>query len=47
VIGTRFDNMSPAAFWTMDAAIGFAGAFVLFLLKGPLNRLIESDPQTD
>ncbi len=44
VIGTRFDNMSPAAFWTMDAAIGFAGALLLFATKAPLTRMLEADP---
>jgi proton-dependent oligopeptide transporter, POT family len=44
VIGTRFDNMSPAAFWTMDAAIGFAGALLLFAAKGPLTRVLETGP---
>jgi POT family proton-dependent oligopeptide transporter len=44
VIGTRFDNMSPAAFWTMDAAIGFAGALLLFATKAPLTRMLEAEP---
>ena len=43
VIGTRFDNMSPTAFWAMDAAIGFAGALLLFAAKGPLTRMLEGD----
>lgn len=41
VIGTRFDDMDPAAFWAMDAAIAFAGALLLFALKGPLGRVLE------
>lgn len=41
VIGTRFDNMTPAAFWTMDAAIGLVGALLLFAAKGPLTRILE------
>ena len=44
VIGTRFDQMSPATFWTMDASIAFAGALLLFALKGPLSRILEADP---
>lgn len=43
VIGTRFDNMSPAAFWMMDAGIAFAGALLLFALRGPLTRLLETE----
>lgn len=47
IIGTRFDNMSPAAFWAMDASIGLAGALLLFALKNPLNTLIEAGPSTE
>jgi POT family proton-dependent oligopeptide transporter len=43
VIATRFDNMHPAAFWTMDASIGLAGALLLFALKGPLTRELEGE----
>lgn len=43
MIGTRFDDMHPAAFWAMDASIAFAGALLLFALKGPLGRILEAD----
>ena len=33
-VGSFYDQMSPAAFWAVDAAIGFAGA-LLVLLFGP------------
>jgi POT family proton-dependent oligopeptide transporter len=42
-IGTRYDQMDPAAFWAMDAAIGFAGALVLFALRKPLARVLEPE----
>jgi POT family proton-dependent oligopeptide transporter len=45
VIGTRFDDMTPAAFWTLDAGIAFAGALALFALKGPLTRVLEGEPK--
>jgi POT family proton-dependent oligopeptide transporter len=47
VIGTRFDDMSPAAFWTMDAGIAFAGALLLFAAKGPLTRILEAEPKSE
>jgi POT family proton-dependent oligopeptide transporter len=36
-VGSFYDEMSPAAFWTLDAGIGFAGA-ILVLLFGPALR---------
>ena len=40
-VGSFYDQMSPAAFWMVDAAIGFAGA-ILVLLFGPmLKRALE------
>lgn len=40
-VGSFYDELDPAAFWTIDAAIGFAGA-VLVLLFGPaLKRILE------
>ncbi|HEX4848631.1 MAG TPA: peptide MFS transporter [Novosphingobium sp.] len=47
MIGTRFDNMDPAAFWAMDGAIGLAGAVLLFALKNPINRVIEARAEAD
>jgi proton-dependent oligopeptide transporter, POT family len=47
IIGTRFDNMTPAAFWTMDAGIAFAGALLLLAASRPLSRVLEVDPSKD
>ena len=40
-VGSFYDQMSPAAFWTLDAAIGFAGALIAFLLHRPLSRTLN------
>jgi POT family proton-dependent oligopeptide transporter len=40
-VGSFYDEMSPAAFWTLDAAIGFAGALIAFLLHRPLSRILS------
>ena len=40
-VGSFYDQMSPAAFWAMDAAIGFAGALIAFLLHGTLSRTLD------
>lgn len=40
-VGSFYQAMSPAAFWTMDAAIGFAGAAIILLVRKPLNAIIE------
>ena len=40
-VGSFYDELSPVAFWSIDAAIGFAGA-ILVLLAGPtLKRALE------
>jgi hypothetical protein len=33
--------MSPAAFWMVDAAIGFAGALMVMVLGPVLKRALE------
>ena len=43
-VGSFYDEMSPAAFWTIDAAIGFAGALLVLLLSPILKKALE--PQT-
>ena len=43
-VGSYYDQMSPAAFWTMDAGIGLVGAAILFALNKPLSRALEPDP---
>ena len=40
-VGSFYDQMSPAAFWTVDAAIGFAGALLVLLLAPTLKRALE------
>lgn len=42
-VGTRYDQMDPAAFWAMDAAIGFAGAVLLFAARPALSRALEPE----
>jgi proton-dependent oligopeptide transporter, POT family len=37
-IGSYYDQMSSAAFWTLDAAIGFAGGALAFVVRRPLSR---------
>lgn len=37
-VGSFYDQMSNAAFWTLDAAIGFAGALITFIARKPLSR---------
>jgi POT family proton-dependent oligopeptide transporter len=45
-VGSFYDQLSPAAFWTLDAAIGFAGALIILLLAPRLKRELErGDPQ--
>ena len=38
--------MSPAAFWTVDAAIGFAGALLVLLIGPALKRALEPNPMS-
>lgn len=40
-VGSFYDEMSPAAFWTVDAALGFAGALIVLILNRPLTRALE------
>jgi POT family proton-dependent oligopeptide transporter len=40
-VGSFYGSMSDAAFWTLDAAIAFAGALVIFAVKRPLSRILE------
>lgn len=37
-VGSYFDQMSPATFWAMDAAIALVGAAVILFLRKPLTR---------
>ena len=39
-VGSFYGEMGKAAFWVLDAAIGFAGALIVWLIQRPLsNRL--------
>jgi proton-dependent oligopeptide transporter, POT family len=40
-VGSFYDQMSPASFWTIDAGIGFAGAVLVLLLSPMLKRVLE------
>lgn len=45
-VGSFYDQMSPAAFWTLDAGIGFAGALIVLVLNRPLTRALEPADDT-
>jgi proton-dependent oligopeptide transporter, POT family len=40
-VGSFYDGMSPAAFWMLDSAIGFAGGILVLLLGPMLKRELE------
>jgi POT family proton-dependent oligopeptide transporter len=40
-VGSFYDQMSPATFWTMDAGIAALGAALVFALRGPLGRVLN------
>jgi POT family proton-dependent oligopeptide transporter len=40
-VGSFYEEMSNAAFWTLDAAIAFAGAVLIFLLHKMLDRRLH------
>jgi POT family proton-dependent oligopeptide transporter len=40
-VGSFYDEMSPAAFWTLDAGIGFAGAILVQLFGPALRHALE------
>ena len=37
-VGSFYDQMSPAAFWSIDAAIGIVGGLIVLVLARPLTR---------
>jgi proton-dependent oligopeptide transporter, POT family len=43
-VGSFYDQMSNAAFWTLDAAIALGGGLLIFLVRKPLQRLLDSTP---
>ncbi|MES2442977.1 MAG: peptide MFS transporter [Pseudomonadota bacterium] len=40
-VGSFYDRMGNAAFWTIDAGIAFAGALLILLVRKPLERMLE------
>jgi POT family proton-dependent oligopeptide transporter len=40
-VGSFYDQMSPATFWTMDAGIAALGAALMFALRGRLGRVLD------
>ena len=40
-IGSFYDQMSNTAFWSLDGAIALASAFVILVLKRPVNRILK------
>jgi POT family proton-dependent oligopeptide transporter len=40
-VGTFYERMNNAAFWTLDAAIAFGGALLVLLVQKPLRRALE------
>jgi len=43
-VGSFYKEMSQVAFWTMDAAIAFAGALIAWLVRRPLERRLGIQP---
>ena len=43
-VGSFYDQMSPAAFWTLDAGSALRGAHHLRCARTDLSRLLEGDP---
>ncbi|HVR91282.1 MAG TPA: peptide MFS transporter [Novosphingobium sp.] len=44
-VGSFYDQMRPATFWTLNAAIALAGALLVFVVRRPLARALEPVPQ--
>jgi len=40
-VGSFYDQMSPAAFWTLDASIALGSAIVILAVKRPVNRILD------
>jgi len=41
-VGSFYDQMTPAAFWTLDASIALAGALLIFLVRRPLAKILAT-----
>jgi POT family proton-dependent oligopeptide transporter len=46
-IGALYEHMTPAEFWTMNAAIATTGAVLALLLRKPLSRLFAHNVDAD
>jgi len=46
-VGSFYDTMSPAAFWTLDGAIGMVGGLLVLAIARPISRALEPVPQGD
>ena len=46
-VGSFYDTMSPAAFWTLDGAIGIMGGVLVLAIARPVARALEPVPQGD
>jgi len=42
-IGSYYDEMHPALFWAIDAAIGVAGGLIILVIARPLARGLAMD----
>ena len=45
-VGSFYDGMTPAAFWTLDAAIGFGGAMLVAAARADAQARIWSRRRT-
>jgi POT family proton-dependent oligopeptide transporter len=41
-VGTYYERMTPANFWTLEGGISFIGGVLAFLLAKPLNRVLTA-----
>ncbi|MEO7815158.1 MAG: peptide MFS transporter [Sphingomicrobium sp.] len=41
-VGSFYDQMSPATFWTLDASIAIVGAALIILARRPLERMLRA-----
>jgi POT family proton-dependent oligopeptide transporter len=44
-IGSFYDQMTPTAFWMMDAGIALGGAILLAAVRGPLSKALGAQPE--
>ena len=44
-IASFYDQMTPAAFWTLDAAIAFGGALLILAVRRPLGRILTPEAE--